>query len=72
MFGQIINQLSRFTFGKARRALYQIHVNTAYMETPTMVYDTDGLIRPESLKNQRNTWLKESLEFAFIKNCALK
>ena len=67
MFGGIINQLFPIhTFEERGEPYYPIHVNIAYMETPTMVYDTDGLIRPESLKNQRNSWLKESLEFAFI------
>ena len=66
LFGDIINNLYPIHSLEERGTLYYpVHVKKEYTETPTMVYDTDGLILASSLKNQRTSWLSSSLAYAF-------
>ena len=66
-FGEIINTLYPIHSAEERGNLpyYPVHVNNSFMDTPTMLYDTNGLIRPEAVKDQRTSWLEESLIYAF-------
>lgn len=66
-FGELLNQLFPIHSKEERGNVeyYPVHVDTACMETPSMVYNTDGGINPDNLKDSRNSWLNKSLGYAF-------
>ena len=68
--GKVINALYPQHSTEEREGVpyYPIHVDASCMDTPTALYDVEGNIQPEQVKNERIDWLKESIGYGFEHN----